>query len=164
MAGTARKWIRSSGGVAILETAEIDSALKTTLGRFVVAVDCRLRGRRICGPRQSMETTRTTSRSSAMVTIAPLCRFETRCTAGFIRHLNKESGVSQVEKGFPRGSVFSIIRAEELTDLDCDVCIDFPCLSLPLTAISVSASAREICAASETADVRTFKRQSDGDR
>jgi hypothetical protein len=38
MAGTARKWMRSSATVTVPETAEIDSALKTTLGRFVVAV------------------------------------------------------------------------------------------------------------------------------
>jgi hypothetical protein len=46
--------------------------------------------------------------------------------------------------------VFSIVRAEKLTDFNCDVYIDFPRFSLRLAAISVSAFAGEVCAASET--------------
>jgi hypothetical protein len=79
-------------------------------------VVCCLRGRRICGARQSIvPTARTTSQSSAMATIAPLCWFETPTTTGFIRHVNQGSGDSHRWKKVAGGRCFQLSQHKKVS-------------------------------------------------
>jgi hypothetical protein len=76
--------MRLSATVTVYETVEIDFPLKITVGY----------GR--------------PARCAAVSTIASLCRFETRSTAGFIRHVNKEIGVSDRQKELMSGRCFQL--------------------------------------------------------